>query len=495
MYNRAILMAEACLVLVPSIAACGGGVARMESASAAAQSKIAWRHCSGGEGVVQCGTVRVPLDWSRPRGRQIDIAIVRRAATQPSRRIGPLAFLPGGPGQSGVDTIAGSPTMGGLEKRFDIISLDPRGVGKSNPLTCPTRQTMAAVGVRLPRTDQDLAMLRERNRTLASACRKATGPAFDHLDTASAARDLDAVRTALGERKLNLYGHSYGTLLGQQYAAMFGAHVRAAVLDGNMDHSATRRRFAVTAAKGFDESFDQFARWCARTRSCDLHGRRPADVYRRVLAKAQAGKLAGTDESGFKWTPFTVAGQLDAMLWTPSWAPAAMFLKTLDAGKPWPSDPAGKLPADVNYADPILCQDFAMQYPNGSALRADLKAAAISAPLVRYSPNSMKTILTCQGWPTPVRNPQSKATSTMTAPMLLVESRYDNATPAAWSRQVKRQLGPKARLIILRDWTHGMKVFVKGCETKMINDYLNGLRLPEADIHCGSTPSATDSTS
>jgi hypothetical protein len=78
--------------------------------------------------------------------------------------------------------------------------------------------------------------------------------------------------------------------------------------------------------------------------------------------------------------------------------------------------------------------------------------------------------------------------------MLLVESRYDNATPAVWSREVKRQLGPKARLIILRDWTHGMKVFGKGCETKMINDYLNGLRLPESDIQCGSTPSATDST-
>ncbi|MCW2859392.1 MAG: putative proteinase [Actinoallomurus sp.] len=154
----------------------------------------------------------------------------------------------------------------------------------------------------------------------------------------------------------------------------------------------------MTAAKAFDESFDQFARWCTRNRSCDLDGR-PADVYRRVLGKAQAGKLAGTDGSGIKWTPFTVAGQVDAMLWTPSWAAAASFLKTLDAGKPWPSEPAGELPADVNYADPIVCQDFAMQYPSGSALRTDLKAAAISAPLVGYSPNSMKAILTCRAGP------------------------------------------------------------------------------------------------
>jgi hypothetical protein len=79
----------------------------------------------------------------------------------------------------------------------------------------------------------------------------------------------------------------------------------------------------------------------------------------------------------------------------------------------------------------------------------------------------------------------------MAVPMLLVNSRYDNATPAAWSRQVERQLGPKARLIILHDWTHGMKVFNKGCENKMINDYLNGLRLPDADIQCGSTPSTS----
>jgi hypothetical protein len=102
----------------------------------------------------------------------------------------------------------------------------------------------------------------------------------------------------------------------------------------------------------------------------------------------------------------------------------------------------------------------------------------------------MKAILTCQGWPGPVRNPQARATSTMAAPMLLMESRYDNATPAAWSRQVKRQLGAKARLVVLRDWTHGLKVFNKGCEAKMINGYLNGLRLPAAGIRCGSTPSA-----
>jgi pimeloyl-ACP methyl ester carboxylesterase len=488
MLNRAILMAGACLMLAPSIAACGDGAVRAESASAAVQSKIAWRQCPGGQGDVQCGTVSVPLDWSRPRGRRIQIAIVRRAVTQPSRRIGTLVFLPGGPGQSGVDTVAGQPDFGGLEKRFDIVSLDPRGVGKSSPLTCPTRQIMTAVGTRLPRTDRELAMLRERNRALADACRKATGPVFDHLDTASAARDLDAVRTALGERKISLYGHSYGTLLGQQYAAMFGAHVRAAVLDGTMDHSAPRRRFAVTAANAFDESFDQFARWCARTSSCALHGSRPADVYRRVVAKAQNGELAGTDGSGFKWTPFLVAGQVDAMLWTPSWSATASFLKTLDAGKPWPSDPEGELPATMNYADPIVCQDFAMGYPNGSALRGDLKTSAIAAPLVGYSPNAMKSILTCQGWASPVRNPQSKATSTTAAPMLLVESRYDNATPAAWSRQVARQLGPKARLVILRDWTHGMKVFTPGCESKMVNDYLDGLRLPDAAVRCGSTP-------
>ncbi|GAA1526991.1 alpha/beta hydrolase [Actinomadura kijaniata] len=362
--------------------------------------------------------------------------------------------------------------FGGLEKRFDLVGIDPRGVGRSAPLTCPAGGVLRAEPVRLPESGRDLRRLRDRNRRLAASCRGWDAP----LDSDSAARDLDLVRKALGERVVHLYGHSYGTLLGQEYAARFGRHVRAAVLDGVMDHSASRRRFVVTAARAFEDAFGEFARWCARSRECGMDAR---GAYRQVVAKARAGRLEGD------WTPHTVAATADAMLWTPSWGAVASFLRTLNAGRAWEEE-REKPPATLNHADPVVCQDYAMRYRNAGELRADLAAARRAAPLVGYSPNAMRAVLACQGWPGPVRNPQSRAASTARNPLLLLQSRHDNATPAAWAREVGRQLGGGARLVLLDDWTHAVKVFNGGCEARIVNDYLVRLRAPRA--RCGSTP-------
>ncbi|MFI6319868.1 alpha/beta fold hydrolase [Nonomuraea sp. NPDC050556] len=425
-----------------------------------APQTVTWKPC--GEGA-QCGSVSVPVDWDQPDGARMPVAVVRRMAPQ-GKSLGTLVYLPGGPGGSGVETIAGSPEFGGLEKVFDIVSLDPRGVGKSSPLTCPTDAVKAVMPTSLPRTDAELDAVRRKNLALAQECRKASGPAFDHLDSASAARDLEAVRQALGVKEINLYAHSYGTLLAQEYAARFGGTLRSAVLDGTMDHSATARTFASTAGRALDEAFGEFVRWCGKDRACSLHGKDPAAAFARM----------GAD--------YGVRAEIDGMLFTPAWPIVADYLKTLSHGKKWTAEPAederpGKT---VNYADPIVCQDFDLRYSSAAALRADLGAG--------YSPNAAKAILSCQGWPSPVANPQRPARSVADHPMLLVQSRYDNATPLAWSRAVAGQLGDRGSLVVLPDWTHAMKLFNEGCQADLVKSYLIAPGPRTAPTTCTTTP-------
>ncbi|MBB5080107.1 alpha/beta fold hydrolase [Nonomuraea endophytica] len=471
----------ALVLLTPLVAVAACGTVATTAKPKPSAPAAAWRPCPGGEGV-ECADVKVPLDWSEPGGPAIEIAVARRKAPKSE---GTIVYLPGGPGQAGVETLIGSKEFGGLERRYDIVSLDPRGVGASSPLTCPAEQVMALGPDRLPTTDAQLRQLRQASTGLAEACRKATGPAFDHLDSASAAQDLDRVRQAIGADKITIYSHSYGTLLAQEYAARFGQRLRGAVLDGVMDHSLDRRTFTVSAARALEESFGEFVAWCAKDKTCEVDD--PVAAYRRVLAKAERGKL-GKDENGRAWTPYTVTATIDAMLFTPSWPAAGMFLNTLDKGKPWRTDGDDTLPKRINYADPIVCQDYAMAYRDAAEIKADLAAAAAVAPTVRYSPNAMKTVLTCQGWPAPVKNPQRESVSKATTPLLLLQSRYDNATPVAWAANVAKQLGERARLTVLPDWTHAMKLHNKGCQARYAVDYLTTLKLPPANPACTSTP-------
>ncbi|MFI6501219.1 alpha/beta fold hydrolase [Nonomuraea typhae] len=479
----------ALLTPLAAVAACGTTAA---PAGRPAEPKpsppaAAWRPCAGGEGA-ECASVKAPLDWERPAGPQIEIAVARRKAPKSE---GTVVYLPGGPGQSGVETLKAGKEFGGLEKRYDIVSLDPRGVGESSPLTCPSDQVMAVDPQRVPTSDARLAALKESSARLAAECRKLTGPVFDHLDSASAAKDLDLVRQAIGADKVTVYSHSYGTLPAQEYAARFGSRLRGAVLDGVMDHSIDRRTFTVSAAKALEESFGQFTQWCAKDKECAVAD--PAAAFQRVLAKAERGKL-GKDEAGRPWTPYTVTATIDAMLFTPSWPAAGMFLNALDKGEPWKTDADDTMPKRLNYADPILCQDYSMAYRDAAEVKADLAAAAAVAPTMRYSPNALKAVLACQGWPAPVKNPQRPAVSKAAAPLLLLQSRYDNATPLAWAENVARQLGDRARLTVLPDWTHAMKLYNQGCQASYAADYLTSLKLPPATPRCTSTPPGATTT-
>ncbi len=174
-----------------------------------------------GSTVAQCGTLRVPADWSHPKGPKINVAVARRPADDPAHRIGTLFYNPGGPGDGAVRYVIEADTFfsATLRARFDIVGLDPRGVGASTPIRCGV-PALTPDYTFFPRTQREFDAMVAHNRALAKSCLQQTGPLFLHADTVSVARDHEAVRIALGVSKVNWLGLSYGTQVGAQYAAV-----------------------------------------------------------------------------------------------------------------------------------------------------------------------------------------------------------------------------------------------------------------------------------
>jgi pimeloyl-ACP methyl ester carboxylesterase len=153
------------------------------------------------------------------------------------------------------------------------VGFDPRGVGRSNPVTCDQDLLNAQWNAIRPDSASSFAALREANHALGENCRSLTGPLVGHMDTASVVRDMDAIRSGLGEQRISYYGVSYGTLIGQQYAELYPSRIRAMTLDSNMDHSLGPWSYQKTETVAAEESYSQFADWCARTPSCAIHDR------------------------------------------------------------------------------------------------------------------------------------------------------------------------------------------------------------------------------
>jgi len=238
----------------------------------------------------RCTRLEVPLDYAKPDGTVITIAVLRRPADEPDRRIGALVINPGGPGGSGVITAAlltGRIAGTVLGDRFDLVGFDPRGVGASEPaVRCRTDAEFD-----LDRADLDLdtspdgvAQTRREDAEHAARCAQRVGPEFlAHVGTREVARDLDVLRSALGEPKLTYLGYSYGTLIGATYAGYFPANVRAMVLDGGYDPALDQTAGNVSQQAAFQAAFDAYATRCATRPTCPL-GTDPAAATARVRA-------------------------------------------------------------------------------------------------------------------------------------------------------------------------------------------------------------------
>ncbi len=264
---------------------------------------VQWTTC----GDLQCGSVTVPLDYARPDGPTVQIAVARHPAEDPSERIGSLVINPGGPGTSGIDDLPNelSVLTPGLLDRFDIVSFDPRGVERSSPVTCTgggsgsggsggggSGQLIDPV----PTTPAAQQALLQNDQEFAAQCERSSGVILPYVDTADTARDLDRIRAALGDAQLTFIGHSYGTLLGATYAELFPTKVRAMVLDGAIDPALSTVQYVTEQAESYESDLQAFFAWCAADPGCAWHP--VGDPTTALLALIQRSRTLPLSASG-----------------------------------------------------------------------------------------------------------------------------------------------------------------------------------------------------
>lgn len=447
------LSAVAAALGVPGMAA-----AQEPSGPTASVPPIRWGACPKAEPPypdpsprAQCGTVEVPLDWSKPKGPKTGIFVARYRATDPTRRIGVLMSNPGGPGAAGSDDAlyADDPISGysaAMLQRFDMIGFDPRGIGRSGAADCD-ETILDSIPAR-PRNEAEFERLRTLNGRLAASCLKRTGPLVAHMDGESVARDMDAIRTAIGERQISFIGHSYGTFLGERYARLFPGKLRALALDSAMDpHRPNAERYLTDGSVTIDNTLKRLAAWCRKDAACALKGKDLTAVTDTLFARADAGTLRDPGPDGP--TPTKIdADELSDFL-------------TFALGKGNPESTAQQLAAlytgkgEVRWfptvTDPVfrivLCRDYDFRIRDYAQYRAILKRAAKAAPHTRYNAQALDTVLGCQAWTMPPKPRPARAKGEL-PPVLVANATHDLATPLPGAQRMASSF-PKASLFTM----------------------------------------------
>ncbi|MFE7621777.1 alpha/beta fold hydrolase [Streptomyces sp. NPDC057496] len=455
------LSASSFAATVPT--ASGEAVARESSGTTTTVPPISWGPCPPAEPPypdpsprAQCATVRVPLDWSKPKGPKIGIFVARHRATDPARRIGVLMSNPGGPGAPGSDDAlyADDPVSGytpDMLRRFDMIGFDPRGIGRSRNAECD--ETIIESIPARPRDAAGFERLRTLNGRLADSCLERTGPLAAHMDGESVARDMDAIRAALGESRISFIGHSYGTFLGERYARLFPGRLRALALDSAMDPDRPdAERYLVDGSVTTDNTLKRLAAWCEKDAACALRGEDLVAVTDELFARADAGTLRDPGPDGPTGTAVD-ADQLSDFL-------------TFALGKGGREETAKQLAAlytgrgEVRWIPTgtditsrlVLCRDYDFRIRDHAQYRAILKRVAEAAPHVRYNSQALDTVLGCQGWTMPPEPRPARAKGPL-PPVLVANATHDLATPLPGARRMARSF-PKATLFTMDVVSH-----------------------------------------
>lgn len=430
-----------------------------------------------GTGRVQTGTLTVPLDHARPDGPTIDLAVARRPATDPSRRIGSLFFNPGGPGVAGIDYLRLSPLDATLNERFDIVTWDPRGVGASGALGCD--RTAAAYHELdwSPDTPAETAALDQAARTIADDCAAAAPDRVGHIDTEATVRDLDQLRRAVGDDQLDYIGFSYGTYIGLRYAERYPDRVRAMVLDGVVDPSDDLERLLTGQTVALETQMDALFASC-RAPACTLGD--AAAAYDRVAARVEQQPLpAGSSTLGPSALAFAaISSSYDS-------SRADSFLSALAAADAGDGAPLRAI-TDLYLASGsfssylgVLCTDT--PHPIGAA-DYDAMTARITARSPRFGPAIANEVRPCAFWPAPAVEVPGPVRATGSAPILVVGNTGDVATPFEAARTVADDLDHG---VLLTYEGAGHTSFGKSsCVDAAVRAYLTDLTLPDPARAC-----------
>jgi pimeloyl-ACP methyl ester carboxylesterase len=468
----------------------GCGTADQPAAPAAKDTgTVAWTRCTdltGPDGRpttpapgVECGKLQVPLDHAKPGGEKIDLALIRVKAADD--RVGSLVFNFGGPGGSGVDTLAmAARAFGNLGARYDLVSFDPRGVERSSGVKCGGQvekllEAESGAGGDQPAKD------------FAAACERDSGKVLPYVGTVNAAKDLDLLRTALGDEKLNYFGFSYGTHLGAVYATQFPKNVGRFVLDGAFDPTVTFEERAVTQAAGFDRAFEAFAKDCV-AQSCEL-GADPAAVEQTVekLLDGLRDKplKVGDRELTYGLAQLAVITPLYAKASWPMLEQAtAAAIKGNGAALLMLADsytgrkPDGTYSTAMTSLQAINCADNAERPTAAQAAQVNERIKKIFPILAIETPVGM-----CTHWPASGDDAAKRIDATGSAPIVVIGGKGDPATPYEWAGELTEQLKTGV-LVTYEGEGHGAYLSGNGCVTKTVDAYLLEGKVPAQNASC-----------
>ncbi len=283
------------LLLAALVVGCDvGGGDREPRRSAGSAGSLRWHACE--DSSYRCARLTVPLDWEHPGGRTISLAVTKVPALHPHGQARSLVVNPGGPGASGVDYVSYAADAFGSQvlSRYDVVGFDPRGVMRSAPVHCLPQ---AAMNRNLAAGQDPVGAVAQRRwtaraRHFGRACLRRSGPIARHVATADTVRDLDALRSALGEPRLDYLGKSYGTYLGASYAAAYPQHVGRLVLDGAVDPGLSTTAFALAQAAATERELTAFVRACVDRGVCSLGTTVPRATARIRRFLDRAGRRA-----------------------------------------------------------------------------------------------------------------------------------------------------------------------------------------------------------
>ena len=460
--------------------------------------RLHWRDCGNG---FECTTARVPLDYDRPRGRTIRLALLRLPASEPSRRIGSLFINPGGPGAAAVGFVRNlgkSLYSPAVRARFDIIGMDPRGIGQSTPVRCfDTTEQSVQAGVVLRSAPSDRRQFRQRvaaARDFARRCAQRNGDLLRHVSTANVARDLDLLRRAVGDRRLTYDG----TYLGATYAAMFPGNVRALVLDGNFDPPAYRAGARTPflrqhGAEGGWATLRQFFRLCAAAgpaRCAFAAGGDPERKFAQLVARVRRQPITLPDGDVVEYGSL-VFTTLVGLYVADEWAARAQFLQDLYTAPP--ADAAQRqrssFPTAAGAAyDNTQDGQLANLCSETSNPRQPRRYSRIAQRADRNAPYA-GTWLTwwtfgCTFWTARDADRFTGSFRTRTAyPALVLSNRYDPITPPRNARTVARLI-VGSRVVIAAGYGHTTLFNSGPCITGYRERYLINRTLPPRGARC-----------
>lgn len=429
------------------------GVLVGSAGTATADEGLAWRECHDG---LRCTEVRVPADWTRPIGTQIIVPLLKIPAREQKR--GVLLLNPGGPGQ----TIRNFAFPGyrdqftDLAAQFDVVVFDPRGMD----VTCPSPNPAALSSPVTEAVHREYAAANER---FAADCADAMDV---RLNARQVAHDMDAIRRALGERRLNYFGNSYGTVYGQSYAELFGHRVGRMYLDSVLDH--TRRDPADWARAGAltaESNLHRMARWCAADTGCALHGQDVIAVWDRVLSMPEASLVV-------RWAAARIGNDR-------SWPALATGLAQAQAGDTTAMTPRPG-PPDVSLARTAFCADFPFQDDFSTVRRVEGQLRVV-APRLGWAVTPWRVAGHCSGVPRQGLNPPA-ALSSMPR-VLVANGEHDSLTPAEHGRRVAGQL---RGAYLPAEGNHGLYLNGNACVRDHVHRYLWTGELPAPDARCGT---------